>query len=157
MWAAKDGVCCLDPQPFFQADHPFHFFIRDNTTSTILFMGRIADPTESENELTPTVDRTVKPLGPDFDNDDLVQEIVSGSNDSRFEVTGNDAVDQRDLTRWRERAIDPRDLNALAPRWQNVSSVSRRAIAALEASTSTKHEEPEMLWPTLVDDSLTTW
>jgi serpin B len=29
---------------FFQADHPFIFVIKDNTTNTILFMGRVSDP-----------------------------------------------------------------------------------------------------------------
>lgn len=38
----------------FNADHPFHFFIRDNATSTILFMGRVSDPLQEENELAPT-------------------------------------------------------------------------------------------------------
>ncbi len=39
----------------FRADHPFHVLIRDNATSALLFMGRISDPSQSENDLTPTV------------------------------------------------------------------------------------------------------
>jgi len=34
------------PVPSFVADHPFIFIIRENSTGQILFMGRVADPTE---------------------------------------------------------------------------------------------------------------
>lgn len=30
--------------PIFRADHPFIFFIRENTTGSILFLGRLMDP-----------------------------------------------------------------------------------------------------------------
>ena len=32
------------PPPVFKADHPFVFFIRDNASQSILFLGRLANP-----------------------------------------------------------------------------------------------------------------
>lgn len=55
---------CFDPPPiYFTADHPFHFFIRDNTTSTILFLGRVSDPTQEENDIAPEAEAREPPPG----------------------------------------------------------------------------------------------
>ena len=36
------------PPPPFVADRPFLYFIRDNATKTILFIGRMAKPTTTQ-------------------------------------------------------------------------------------------------------------
>jgi serpin B len=63
LWVHNYGV------PYFYADRPFHFFIRDNTTSAILFMGRMDDPTQSDNELDRFESRTA--AGPNIEGSDL--------------------------------------------------------------------------------------
>ena len=40
------GIAAAPRQiPVFRADHPFLFLIRDNQTGSILFLGRVMDPT----------------------------------------------------------------------------------------------------------------
>ncbi|MHC5076051.1 MAG: serpin family protein, partial [Planctomycetota bacterium] len=34
-----------EPPPVFRADHPFIFIIRDKVTDSILFLGRVINPT----------------------------------------------------------------------------------------------------------------
>jgi serpin B len=45
--ALKAAPAETEPIPVFRADHPFIFFIQDNETGAILFMGKVADPVPS--------------------------------------------------------------------------------------------------------------
>jgi serine protease inhibitor len=59
----------------FHADHTFHFLIRDNTSSALLFMGRVSDPTQTDNSLAPSA---------------VMQMFADSNGDGRF--------DQLDIT-----------------------------------------------------------
>lgn len=40
-------LAIAEPPPVFRADHPFIFLIQENKTESILFMGRVTDPTDT--------------------------------------------------------------------------------------------------------------
>lgn len=96
----------------FHADRPFHFFIRDNVSSSILFLGRIEDPLQPESKLVPTMDDSDPKTGDlngdarinGADADLLVAAIVEGSNDLRFDLNEDAAVDAQDVIQWRSLA-----------------------------------------------------
>ncbi|TWT33546.1 Serpin (serine protease inhibitor) [Posidoniimonas corsicana] len=94
----------------FYANRPFHLMIRDNVTDTIAFMGRIDDPTQLENSVTPQVIESNADWG-DFDNSGVVDQAdyalwrsSYGQTGSRLQADGNGdgRVDSADYTVWRD-------------------------------------------------------
>lgn len=64
----------------FHADHTFHFLIRDNASSALLFMGRVSDPSQTENSLRPSVARVLGDSNRDgvFDQVDIAAVLQAG-------------------------------------------------------------------------------
>jgi hypothetical protein len=118
--------------PTFFADHAFNFMIRDNTTDTMLFMGRVDDPTQAENELEPSFVTALDPALPgdyNFDRSVDAADYVTWRNSMGNTVTafsgadgnGNGKVDQPDYQVWR--ANFGRTLPAAAPPIATAASV----------------------------------
>ncbi len=51
------------PPPVFRADHPFIFFIRDTQSGSVLFMGRLANPSQSASVPVPMPQLNLRPSG----------------------------------------------------------------------------------------------
>lgn len=92
----------------FIVDRPFHFFIRDNVTSTITFVGRISDPSQLQNSVNPTF----SVISGDYDrdgnvtrNDYTTWRSTFGQAGSSLAADGNSdgTVNAADYVVWRKR------------------------------------------------------
>lgn len=99
---------CYEGNREFRADRPFHYLIRDNDTSALLFMGRVSDPTQPENDVTPTAppdDRVAGDSDGDglFTSSDLVRVFQAGKYEngpasfSEGDWNGDGVFDSSDL------------------------------------------------------------
>ena len=134
--AWKFGVWVHNNYLDFEANRPFHFLIRDNTTSAITFMGRINDPTQAENNVVPTVSNVVPATG-DFDGDGDVDGrdflawqrgygMTTGAALANGDSNADGDVDGEDLATWQETYGQPME----APAEAVVASDSQQDVYA---------------------------
>ena len=139
-------------EPEFNANRPFHMLIRDNATSAIMFMGRIDDPTQLQNDLDPTVVETNADFDSDGDADGFdyltwQRGYGVGTTLAEGDANGSGTVDGDDLTVWESQyGTSPTPLEGLA--------------ALIEPSTASSIEPetvaftPEPLSAELVDAAI---
>jgi serine protease inhibitor len=127
--AWKFGVWVHNDYDSFAADRPFHFMIRDNATSTITFMGRIDDPTQSENDLAPTV----PPSNADFDGDGDVDGRDFLAWQRGFGMTTGAQLVHGDSNA--DGDVDGGDLSAWQDAYGQVSSTPLASLVATEEQT----------------------
>lgn len=76
----------------YYVNRPFHMMIRDNTTSAIVFMGRIDDPSQLQNDLNPTVTT----IDADFNSD----QSIDGSDFLTWQQGYGSTYDSDHLAVW---------------------------------------------------------
>jgi serpin B len=137
----KFGVWVHNNYYDFEANRPFHFFIRDNATSTITFMGRINDPTQSENEVVPTAP-TVSPTSADFDGDGDIDGrdflawqrgfgMTTGATLANGDSNADGDVDSNDLATWQETYGQSNTLSEIVAVSDFEEAANASAIAAV--------------------------
>ncbi|QDT75656.1 serpin family protein [Lacipirellula limnantheis] len=99
---------CSGFEPEFFADRPYHLLIRDNITSTIAFMGRIDNPLQAENDVSPAFvgasadfDGNLRVDGADF----LAWQRGFGAQNptaASGDADRNGTVDANDLAEWKQ-------------------------------------------------------
>jgi len=97
------GAGTIDAFKVFNADHPFVFFILDNSSRAILFMGRYAIPTQGE-----------KILG---DKESLISKVELRKDDPFYKGDQNRkilfVVDNKIVTQAEFKSINPKDIESV--------------------------------------------
>ncbi|WP_261342170.1 polymorphic toxin-type HINT domain-containing protein [Adhaeretor mobilis] len=107
----------------FNANRPFHMIIRDNATSAITFMGRIDDPTQLQNSLTPTVVDT----NADFDSNQDVDGLDFLALQRGYGIATGAALVDGDSNA--DGAVDAIDMNT----WETQYGQTAQQVAAAAA------------------------